>query len=77
MHRLKKVFLYKRTAATLNIIHCLKKHMYSKKNAKYLSVKQEGCHFANIHFNFSHATPIQGIIQAVVFCLLLHACQFK
>lgn len=50
--------------------------MYSKLNAKYLSVKQENCHFPNIHFNFSHATPIQGIIQAVLFCLLLHACQF-
>lgn len=50
--------------------------MYSKKNAKYLSVKQESCHFRKIHFNVSHATPIQGIIQAVLFCLLLHACLF-
>lgn len=48
-----------------------------KKNAKYLSVKQKSCHFQNIHFNFSHVTPIQGIIQAVLFCLLLPACQFK
>lgn len=54
-----------------------KKHMRSKKNPKYLNVKLESCHFLSNHFNFSHLMPIQSIIQAVSFCLLLHSYQFK
>lgn len=56
--------LFKRTHST-----------YSKLNAKCWCVKHENCHFPNKHFNFSHVTLIQGIIQAVLFGFL-HACQF-
>lgn len=58
MDRLKKVFLVQEDTLDKNrhmghrsFFKNKTKHMYSKKNAKYLSsVKQESCHFPNIPF---------------------------